>query len=270
MAIGIGLGVGYPVGGQGNGGTIDPTLEKKVQDLRTTVHNLGVKQAELLSKQLTPDQIFSAENRGEFTGSGSLKSLGEGWWYIPETNTNVTGKPKGSVGDLLVYRRAVGSDGIAMLAFGSDAEGGQAWAQYKTDDSGGYVPWVKMTTGYILTMDEIIAELKKRGFKESETPVTPLVSYYAGYSTALPTRLDDLDEFKTRSFSIARRITTPERIFVAVDVDHASGITGISVDGGLPAVWQHRDYQLGGKMMRVFYSPGGFYETSNRVEIKYQ
>lgn len=270
MGIGIGLGIGFP-SGKGGSAKVDADLETKVQALQSQLHTLSRKEAAIESKQLTADQIFNAENRGEFTGSGSLKSLGEGWWYIPETNTGVTGKPKGSTGDILVYRRAVGKNGVAMLAFGNDKEGGQIWGQYKTDDTGGYLPWVKMTTGYILTIDEIVRELKKLGFEPAKSgiPVTQLTTYYAGYDTTMPSKLSDLSEFKTPTFSISRTDKVPERIFIATDVEHAKGITGISVNDGLPAVWQHRDYVIGGKSVRVFYSPGGFYETSDKIEIKF-
>lgn len=222
--------------------------------------------------QLTPAQVFNAENRGIYSGTGSLKNLGEGWWYIEGSNTGVTGRPSGSSGDLLVYRRTVGPTGVILLSFGRDKDGPQVWGEYRAADNLGYSPWIKLSVTDTLSLDQIKTELQKEGWgplNGGGTPVVPLVTYYAGYDTAFPTSLSDLSEHTSTKFTISRSDTTPERIFVLVPKDHASQVSGFIVSSGVEASWSFRDLNIDGKSFRAFYSPGAFYETSDTVEIKY-
>lgn len=222
---------------------------------------------------LSRDQLFELDNRGIFSGPGSLKGLGEGWWYIESATTGITGKPSGSAGDLLVYKRTVGTNGVAMFAFGRDKDGSQVWAQYRATDNIGYSPWVKLSVTDTLTLDQIKAELIKEGWGPlsggGETPKPTTITYYSGYDTAFPTSLSELTSFTSTKFTISRTETTPERIFVLVPKDHSSQVAGFIVSGGLQAVWAHRDLNIDGQSFRAFYSPGAYYETSDTIEIKF-
>lgn len=60
---------------------------------------------------ITPEMIAQATDNGVAPNSGSVKGLGEGWWVIPEANTGITGRPKGSQGDLIYFRQGVGHVG---------------------------------------------------------------------------------------------------------------------------------------------------------------
>lgn len=106
--------------------------------------------AQQVPMAITPDQITKALDRGTFTGTGSIKTLQPGWWVIPESNKGVSGRPKGSTGDLVVYKARVGAPpgsgrpqyGV-NLAFGQDSDGNnQAWAEYRIPS--GWTPWFPM------------------------------------------------------------------------------------------------------------------------------
>ena len=285
-APGIGrLGVPGGASSVAPGSTVvaDKALRDQVNRLQTQLNQLAQSEksaeaaiAKLPKTQITPDDIFNAENRGVFSGSGSLKTLGEGWWYIQESNTGVTGRPSGSKGDLLVYRRSVGSDGVAMMAFGRDREGPQVWGEYRAADNIGYSPWVKLSVTDTLSLTQIRTELEKEGWGPLPTPggsggtkPVELAKYYAGYDTAFPTQLDELTEYSTPRFTITRSDKTPERIFVLIPIAHASQVRGFEVSGGLEATWAFRDLTIGGQQYRAFYSPGAFYELSDTVSIMF-
>ncbi len=130
----------------------------------------------LLSSQVplnvTPEMIFDAMDRGTFTGAGSLKTLDPGWWVIPEANTQASGRPPGSQGDLVFYNARVGKQdgsnpkyGINM-AFGKDREGNdQAWAEYRNKD--GWTPWIPLyqkdgTPVDLTQINQDIADIKAK------------------------------------------------------------------------------------------------------------
>lgn len=105
--------------------------------------------AQQVPMAVTADQITTALDRGSFTGIGSIKTLQPGWWVIPATNKNVTGRPSGSQGDLVVYKAKVGKQNAGNpqygvnLAFGQDRDGNnQAWAEYRLPS--GWTPWFPM------------------------------------------------------------------------------------------------------------------------------
>lgn len=100
-----------------------------------------------VAAQISANDIRNALDRGEYT-SGSLKTMGYGWWSVKATNKNVTGKPRDSQGDLIVMHQKVSGNagkpnfGV-MLAFGQDTNGDSAqWAQYR--DGTKWTPWFKV------------------------------------------------------------------------------------------------------------------------------
>lgn len=114
---------------------------------------------------LTADKISKAMDHGTFTGSGSIKGLSDGWWFIPASNTAATGRPSGAPSDLVYFQQTLtpqsgSKHGIAM-AFGKDATLKESmWVQYKI--SGTWTPWFKEEGQQdIAPITSSIDELKK-------------------------------------------------------------------------------------------------------------
>lgn len=121
---------------------------------------------------IDPDDVANALDRGQFTGRGSIKTLDFGWWVIPASNKQVTGRPPGSQGDISIYKAKVGAPdqggrpqyGVIM-AFGQDKDGNsQAWVEYRT--TAGWTPWVSLSDAAsgaapdLTTVKQEIADLK--------------------------------------------------------------------------------------------------------------
>lgn len=114
---------------------------------------------------VTAQAVSKAIDHGQFTGAGSLKSLADGWWIIPASNLQATGRPSGATGDLVFFIQtltpSVGNKyGIAMV-FGKDsALKDSMWVQYK--DTGSWTPWFKEDGQQDLsTINSEIDELKR-------------------------------------------------------------------------------------------------------------
>lgn len=99
---------------------------------------------------LTADMVSKAIDNGVATNGSSIKSLSDGWWVIPETLTGVSGRPRGSQGDLIYFRQYTGGDhGVGMI-FGKDRAGASAmWIQYK--DGTKWTRWLPVTSSADLT-----------------------------------------------------------------------------------------------------------------------
>lgn len=114
---------------------------------------------------LTADGIAKALDRGQYNGSGSIKSLDDGWWIIPQSNNQATGRPPGLTSDLIYFQQTTTPDagkrfGIGM-AFGKDSNfKDSVWVQYKND--GTWTQWIKEGgTADLSLIDSQIAELKR-------------------------------------------------------------------------------------------------------------
>lgn len=106
------------------------------------------------SMPLTSDMLTRALDKGTYTGSGSIKSLDDGWWVIPATNVDVTGRPKGTSGDLnLIKQTITGSitdprHGM-IIATGLDSEGDPTmWVSYR--DGLSWTPWLITTDNNVI------------------------------------------------------------------------------------------------------------------------
>lgn len=109
---------------------------------------------------LTSEMVSKAIDNGVATNGSSIKSLSDGWWVIPETLTGVSGRPRGSQGDLIYFRQYTGGDhGVGMI-FGKDRAGASAmWVQYK--DGTKWTRWLPVTSSAGLTaVNSEIAALK--------------------------------------------------------------------------------------------------------------
>lgn len=114
---------------------------------------------------LTADKISKALDHGQFNGSGSIKSLNDGWWIIPESNSGATGRPPGAKGDMIYFQQTTTPDagkrfGIGMI-FGKDSSlKDSVWVQYKSD--GTWTNWIKEGgTADLTSIQSSIDELKR-------------------------------------------------------------------------------------------------------------
>lgn len=269
------------------------------------------------SISITGDEIAKAIDNGTAPNTGSLKSLADGWWVVPNANTGLSGRPNGSSGDGVYFKQTISGTQaqprvVIAWYMGQDSKlEDSVWFSYKLSDS--FTPWFKADPGSadIANINNNIDELKKGNAKLIaefdklntaagnlyaptkslfDTAVNALIDaklstykpgdhsgdqhqvvlprFYAEFGSSFPTEIKDQPSSTTGTLVLNRIPTTRERIFVTVENENgeADKVTGISVDGGLPGVWQPRDLVLGGKKYRVFYSAGGY--TDSRVTIK--
>lgn len=106
------------------------------------------------SMTLTAEQVARATDNGTAPDSGSIKGLADGWWFIPSTNSNVTGRPSGSTGDVTILRQKLTAGNktnfVVILAFGNDANDKPAmWAQYR--NGGKWTSWFQVNQSADLT-----------------------------------------------------------------------------------------------------------------------
>lgn len=220
--------------------------------------------------EVTLQDIADAENRGIATGTGSVKSLGNGWWYVPADST-LTGRPKGSIGDIAIYKTEVRPSGTVLEAFGMDKDGPQKWEQFKTATSNGYTPWIKLSVTDILTVAQVEKYLTDKGWGPipggtvKPTPAVPKI--YATFSTSFPSTLSEMTSSDAPTITISRTNSDAERIFVAVKEDVGRKVSGIKVGTGLAASWQYRDMNIEGEPYRVFYSDGGYYTKQETITV---
>lgn len=300
--------------------------------------------------------IANAVDNGIASGAGSIKTLSQGWWIIPETNLQLTGRPSGSQGDLIYFTQDVGggNDYAYGFALGKDKQGVDTmWVQYR--DGLQWTAWwpiqnlkaltptgdiptelqqeianlkvgeqnaierikllesrlggifapnqaafdravqalitpeltpiekkIEDNTNKIealgttaLTLDQIANHFKALGWGPLPTDqpkpvVSEKVEYFTVYSNVFPTvasTLKSADEVTT----LSRVGSGGSRIFVVVKNDKGQGgrVTGISIDGGISAHWDHRDITISGVKYMAFYSPSAFYEQSNTVRVNY-
>lgn len=98
---------------------------------------------------LTADMIGKAVDRGDAPNSGSVKALADGWWHVPVISTKISGRPKGSQGDLTIYKQSLTS-GLKsafsiLMAFGQDNGKDPAmWIQYRDGVAGIWTRWEKL------------------------------------------------------------------------------------------------------------------------------
>lgn len=103
---------------------------------------------------LTSDEVMVAVDNGTPLGPISIKSLANGWWYIPAGLVTVTGRPPNATGDMSVFRQSV-TDGsassfVVVMAFGFDAIGRPSmWAQYRSGTV--WTAWLKVNESASLT-----------------------------------------------------------------------------------------------------------------------
>lgn len=128
-----------------------------------------------------------------------------------------------------------------------------------------------------LTLDSVKAQLMAEGWGPLPgTPDKPLsneaVEYYATYGVTFPLSIGKTLTSADNTVQLSRSGTDAARIFVIVknNSGQAERVTGISIDDGLQALWDHRDYVISGTPYRVFYSPNAFYEVSNKVKVNYR
>lgn len=283
---------------------------------------------------LTAAMISAAVDNGVAPNSGSVKGLADGWWQIPVGNTGISGRPKGSQGDVILYKHSLTtgtkSPFAISLAFGQDNGKDPAmWIQYRDGVSGTWTRWEKLDdggTGDVSAITSDIAALKaadtgilarlssletslgniyapnKAAFDKSSQALIdaalatfkeglekagwgPLTSLpggdhplpqgipkiYGQYGVTFPTAIGSSGQFSSTSGALhmSRASTVANRIFIIVpnDINQADDVSGISIDGGLAARWSSRDLTLSGNPYRVFYSPGGYSEKSNTVQV---
>lgn len=215
--------------------------------------------------------IADAENRGLANGPGSVKDLGNGWWYVPAGST-LTGRPKGSIGDILIYKTVVYPDGISLEASGMDKDGPQKWEQFRTSTTNGFTPWIKLSVTDILTTEQVEKHLKDKGWGPipggTVKPVAAVPTIHALFGNTFPNRLTEMTNSDAPSITITRATTTGERIFVAMKEAVGRKVTGIKVGSELAASWQYRDMNIDGESYRVFYSLGAYYKTQETVTVE--
>lgn len=95
---------------------------------------------------LTAEKIAKALDHGQYNGSGSIKSLDDGWWIIPLGNKGATGRPSGVKSDLIYFQQTaspdVGKRFSIGLAFGKDSNlKDTIWVQYKS--AGKWTDWIR-------------------------------------------------------------------------------------------------------------------------------
>lgn len=112
-----------------------------------------VSQRSLSNAQLAPltaAMVSKAIDHGAATDGGSIKSLADGWWLIPATLTSIRGRPRGSQGDLIYFRKYVGGSYAVGMIFGKDRDGASSmWVQYK--DGSKWTSWLPITGSADLT-----------------------------------------------------------------------------------------------------------------------
>lgn len=299
--------------------------------------------------------IANAMDNGVASGAGSIKGLGEGWWVIPETNAQMTGRPSGSQGDLIYFNQNVGNGKNYAYGFalGKDKQGVDTmWVQYRDGNQwtawwpiqnlkeltptgdiptelqqeianlkagqtnaieriklletrlgGIYAPnqasFDRAVQGLIqpeltdiekkikdnadqlttlsntaLTLDQVTTHLKALGWgplsPDAKPKPTDPVEYFAVYGNSFPTTAQPLKSAE-QTTALSRSSSGGMRIFVVVKNDNNQGgrVTGISIDDGIAAHWDHRDVVINGVKYMAFYSPNAFYEQSNTVRVHY-
>lgn len=162
--------------------------------------------------QVSASEIAKATNMGEFTGSGSLKSLSYGWWVVKITNTNVTGRPSGSQGDLIVFKQGVSGSSSkpgygVLLAFGKDSNNKDSiWAEYR--DGAQWTPWFKVNDGVGTPVDlslinRAVGVLQSRTAtmaNDVSTLKTDVGNIYAPSKTVFDTAVNALIDAKLSAF----------------------------------------------------------------------
>ncbi|CAM0045323.1 hypothetical protein VPHK437A_0060 [Vibrio phage K437a] len=100
---------------------------------------------------LTADMVSKAIDHGVVTNGSSIKGLADGWWVIPASATQITGRPSGSQGDLTYFKQSVGKSYTVAMAFGTDKNGASAmWVKYK--NVGDWTSWLPITGSEDLTV----------------------------------------------------------------------------------------------------------------------
>lgn len=115
--------------------------------------------------KLTSAMVSKALDNGQFNTPGSLKSLADGWWVVPDSNAGATGRPPGSSGDLIYFQQEVSADSgdkfkIGM-AFGKDSLlKDSVWVQYRAGSQ--WTAWIKEAgTSDLSGITSQIDELKR-------------------------------------------------------------------------------------------------------------
>lgn len=162
--------------------------------------------------------IANAMDNGVFAGSGSVKTLPQGWWVIPQTNTNVSGKPPGAQGDLIYFSQDVGNGRQYAYGFalGKDKQGVDTmWVQYR--DGTSWTSWwtIRNLTQLTPTGDvpnEIQQEIAN--LKQGEQNAIERIKL-------LETRLGGIFAPNQASFDRAvMGLITPELTQVEQDIEH--------------------------------------------------
>lgn len=109
---------------------------------------------------LTADMVSKAIDNGIAVDGSSIKRLSDGWWVIPETSTGITGRPRGTQGDLTYFRQYTGGSHAVGMIFGKSRAGeASMWVQYKEGTK--WTRWIPVTSSADLTgVTSDIASLK--------------------------------------------------------------------------------------------------------------
>lgn len=120
------------------------------------------------TQALTPSMISAAVDNGDSPNSRSVKALGDGWWTVPASNTQMSGRPKGSQGDLILFKQSLTKGSLSAfgitMAFGNDNRKDPAmWIQYRDGTINKWTMWQKVDeteSGDVATINREIAALK--------------------------------------------------------------------------------------------------------------
>lgn len=120
------------------------------------IKNIGAKGPE---QTLTSSEIAKALNNGIVPSiPGSIKGLGDGWWKLLKDNLQVTGRPGGTRGDLLILKQKAGTSSSFILVSGQDTDNKPAiWMQSRIASQ--WTDWVKFHTN-VVTVDKLESEIQ--------------------------------------------------------------------------------------------------------------
>lgn len=120
------------------------------------IKNIGAKGPD---QPLTSTEVSKALNNGVVPEiPGSIKGLGDGWWKLLKDNLQVTGRPSGTNGDLLILKQKAGPSSSFILVSGQDTNNKPAiWMQSRIASQ--WTDWVKFHTDAV-TGDDLETEIQ--------------------------------------------------------------------------------------------------------------
>lgn len=101
-----------------------------------------------------------------------------------------------------------------------------------------------------------------------------ITKIYATYSVNLPTTIGSVEQVSstTGTLDLRRNDASLKRIFVMIpnDQNQANDVTGFVVDDGIKAKWTSLGSNINGKDFKIFYSPGGYVNKNNQVQVLFK